>query len=628
MAEEHQQTMTTFELHELLDTRHAYHEMASAEVETPSVPFGHDFTSTTAKRTPENISWQMFGVCIGLLTTTVLSTLLLVASCISWTLPGSLYWIVIAHRPSVQLVVQILSNILALIYSSALCMLINYASRIYWNLNGPVRLGVLRFWSHMCAQRMDFDIPIWPMVILVTFIGLSSAQSALWVGALTPVATGVLHKTNVTVPSYDNTSLIREYKSEVVSDAPPDVRGTKGYFTYKVGVGLTGDLLRAAASATPVDHQLRKHQKDDNSLFTYIGRSYGIASSVGLFEDTIPTTTLDLEISYQEVGYDASVRCIYNASADFVLEQLEMSAIGAFAATGELPNSVPRDPEYSTYVGWDSSSIVAIGVGRDGDATRYILGIAAGEAYGHLNATQCEIFFVPTLFDVIVNFGGHNISITPKNTATSDDAQLRWGTGRLKYVLTRQFELLANAQTNLYTSLVGNSLNSSIADYLTVSNGTVSSLREATLPGLANAITVMTDDMLVAYAQAQLMIGGFLESRPAVVQRQAMRIGADAYVYALFVFNILIILVMLFECFRTRAWKDLVLFDYMDVEWLTIGGFRGGVIAANGGNNEHNAVHETNPEGWGKLDVSLESLGSDYLIRITKRRDGLLSDNL
>lgn len=221
----------------------------------------------------------------------------------------------------------------------------------------------------MCAQRMDFDIPIWPMVILMTFIGLSSAQSALLVGALTPVATGVLHKTNVTVPSYDNTSLISEYKSEVGSYAPPDVRGTKGYFTYKVGVGLTGDLLRAAASATPVNHQPRKHQKDDNSLFTYIGRSYGIASSVGLFEDTIPTTTLDLEISYQEVGYDASVRCIYNASADFVLEQLEMSAIGAFAAKGELPNSVPGDIEYSTYVGWDSSSIVAIGVGRDGDAT-------------------------------------------------------------------------------------------------------------------------------------------------------------------------------------------------------------------------------------------------------------------
>lgn len=628
MAEEHQQTMTAFELHDLMDTRHSYHEIASAEVETTSAPLDHDFTSTTTKRRPENISWQMFGVCIGLLTTTVLSTLLLVASCISWTLPNSLYWIVIAHRPSVQLVVQILSNILALIYSSALCMLINYASRIYWNLKGPVRLGVLRFWSNMCAQRMDFDFPTWPMVILMTFIGLSSVQSALWAGALTPVATKVLHETNVTVPSYNNTSLIREYASEVGADAPLDVRGTKGYFTYKVGVSLTGDLLRAAASATPVDHQPRKHQKGDNSLFTYIGRSYGIASSVGLFNDTIPTNTLDLEVSFQEIGYDVSVSCIYNTSADFVLKQLASSPIGAFAAKGELPNNVPGDPEYSTYVGWGPRSIVAIGVGRDGNSTRHTLDIAAGEAYGHLDATQCEISFVPTLFDVIVNFSGHNISITPTNNTTSDDAQLVWDTGRLKYVLTRQFELIANAQTNLYTSLVGNSLNSSIADYLTVSNGTINSLREATLPGLANAITVMTDDMLVAYAQAQLMIGGFLDSSPAVVQRQAMRVGEDAYVYALFVFNILIILVMLFECFRTRGWKDLVLFDYMDVEWLTIGGFRGGVIAANSGNNEHNAVHETNPGGWGKLDVSLESLGTDSLIRITKRRDGLLSDNL
>lgn len=111
------------------------------------------------------------------------------------------------------------------------------------------------------------------MLLLMTFIGLNSAQSALWAGALTPVATTFLQKTNVTVPSYHNNSLIDEYASKVDdTNVPPDVRGSKGHFTYKVGVGLTGDLLRAAASATPVDHQPRKHQKNDNSLFKYIGR--------------------------------------------------------------------------------------------------------------------------------------------------------------------------------------------------------------------------------------------------------------------------------------------------------------------------------------------------------------------
>lgn len=160
---------------------------------------------------------------------------------------------------------------------------------------------------------------------------------------------------------------------------------------------------------------------------------------------------------------------------------------------------------------------MAIGVGRDFNQTRHTLGIAAGEAYGHLNATQYEISFVPTLFNVTVSFSGRNISVNPASTNNNDGTQLASDTGLLKYVLTRQFELLANAQTNLYAPLVGNSLNASIADYLTVSNGTVRSLEEATPPELANAVTVMTDDMLVGYAQAQLMIGGFMATAPAVV---------------------------------------------------------------------------------------------------------------
>lgn len=71
-------------------------------------------------------------------------------------------------------------------------------------------------------------------------------QLALWTGALTLVATTVLRETNVTVPSYDNPSLIVEYASEV---------GTKGYFAYKVAVGLTGELLRAVSSATYPDRR-------------------------------------------------------------------------------------------------------------------------------------------------------------------------------------------------------------------------------------------------------------------------------------------------------------------------------------------------------------------------------------
>lgn len=615
-------TVAELELDDLLDTRQSYNT-ARTEAGTESEPLSHDLTSTT-KRRPGVISWQMVGTCVGLIITTVLSVLLLIASLSGWTVPDKIYWFNMSYRASIQLMLQILSNALALAHSSALCMLINYATRISWDRNGPVRLDVLRFWRNICAQRMEFGTPVSHMVLLVGFIGLTSVQSALWAGALTPVAKTVVRKTNVTIPSYHNASLITEYASEVGANAPPDVRNAKGYFTYKVGVGLTGELLRSAASATRTGDELRMHQKNDNTQFKYLNRSYGIGSSTGLLDDTTdPSDPLNLMLSYQEIGYDASVSCAYNASTGFVLEALGSGDIDAFAAKGELPNSVPGDPEYSTYVGWGARSVVAIGVGRDPNSTRYTLGIAAGEAYAHLNATQCDISFAPALFNVTVDFRSRNIFVTRAGTNNNNNSGAGapvWDTGSLRYVLTRQFELLANVQTNLYVSLVGSSLNSSIADYVTASGGV--SLEEATPPGLANAIAAMTDDMLVAYAQAQLMIGGFVESRPAHVVRQTMRIGEDLYVYTVFFFNVVVILTVLAEYLRTKGWRGLVLFDYMDVAWLAVGGFRGGMIASNDVDREVDVVDGISPEEWNRLDVSLENAESDSFIRIMKRSEG------
>lgn len=134
----------------------------------------------------------------------------------------------------------------------------------------------------------------------------------------------------------------------------------------------------------------------------------------------------------------------------------------------------------------------------------------------------------------------------------------------------------------------------------------------------------MTEDMLMGYAQAQLMIGGFMATAPAVIQRQATRVGEDAYVNAVFVLNILIILAVLAECLQTCGWKELVLFDYMEVEWLTVGGFKGGVLAAKGDDNEVELLHGTSPNEWRQLDVTLKSFSGDSFVHITKRVKGLL----
>lgn len=343
-----------------------------------------------------------------------------------------------------------------------------------------------------------------------------------------------------------------------------------------------------------------------------------MGSSVGLFDHGIVNDTLVTTYTYEETGYNASVTCIYNSSTDFVLELVAEDGIGIFAAHGMLPNSAPGSPEYSTYTGWGDAAIVAIGVGRDMQETRHILGMAAGSSYSNLNTTQCEIIFTPAVFNVSVSVKGRNITVGPSASRTADDATVSFETGNLTHILTRQYELLANAQTNLYASLVGNSLNSSAADYLTASDGTAASLAEATLAGLANAVTAMADDMLVAYAEAQLMVGGFTATTPGVVTRQAMRVGEDAYIYSVFGINIAVVVLLVAEYVRTGGWRGLVSFDYMDLASLCWNSFRGGVAAGGGDEDPENDPGLRKGAG---LNVLLEGTeGGDFLITLLEKR--------
>jgi hypothetical protein len=63
-------------------------------------------------------------------------------------------------------------------------------------------------------------------------------------------------------------------------------------FTYSLNYDLQGLILNNAASAACVSNLNRTHRKLDNIGYSYIGRSYGIASSVGLVDQTLNTTEI------------------------------------------------------------------------------------------------------------------------------------------------------------------------------------------------------------------------------------------------------------------------------------------------------------------------------------------------
>lgn len=455
-----------------------------------------------------------------------------------------------------QLVIHLVSNLLALISLDVLTRLINSATRIHWQKN-VIAVHTLRLWNALCVRGWNSSLPMHHLLVLFLYITATATPSAIWTGALTPVATRVMKTTTALVPAYRNASNIREFASEIDREGPI-LRTSKGLFAYSVGLQLQGSLLDAASSATPIGGLTRVHKKLDESGFTYVGRSYGMGAAVGLVDDDLTADESLLEYSYEEIGFDTSVACIYNASSQFILVE---DVNDTWDAYGNLPNSGDVGPELSTYVGHSVDTVVAIGVGRNPDDPRRMLAMAAGASYRHLNATQCGMHFRPARFNVSVNLAGRNITVQP---AAYDDVPEIPVQRNLTQTLMRQYELISNSQTSLYISLVGNVLNKSISDYLTTHGAKGPSLEEATLRGLENSFRAMADDMLVGYASAQLMIQGDRLPANATTTFAALRVGDDKYIYIIFAVDVVILLLVAIECLRTRGWRGMTSLDYLD----------------------------------------------------------------
>ncbi len=364
---------------------------------------------------------------------------------------------------------------------------------------------------------------------------------------------------------------------------------------------MLGSLISSAASATTVDGRIRQHQKSDNSRYTYNGRSHGVGSSVGLVDDVIARNPLALSYAYQENGLRADVKCIYNLSTKYVVEA--ESDTNIYPIHGNLPNSGDWGKEYSEFYGHNTDAIVSIGVTANNASTERILGIAAGESYATLNATQCTINFSPKTFNVSVSLTDHSINVTE----VSDGIDFPAGQN-LTRALIRQFELITNDQTSLYVAILGDSFNSSIASY----NSSVAvppSQAEATLAGLTNSVTAMVDDLLVAYASAQLMIMNDSSLVYAAVEINAFRYGSALYIYLTFAINIAVIVLLVEEALRTRGWRDLLHFDYTDPRCLIVGASMGGCALARVAEetriDRSKALYKYNERAVGDIRVAL-----------------------
>lgn len=408
-----------------------------------------------------------------------------------------------------------------------------------------------------------------------------------------------------------------------------------GIFTYLPLQDRMGYFLIDGSTASSVNWQPAVHVKNDNSNFSYIGRSYGVGSSVGLTDTPITLTDGTVGYAYTELGYQGTVECIYNATSEFHLIPVqtgESSESGwrspdLFLATGSGPDTYsgscadetkPTDCfgfiiasnngiDDALAVSWWASAesgnfdkglpnaVNYLGKTRPVDSLSYS-SINAGSNNLNLNSTQCGIKMLPALFNVSVDLVERTIKVDVRSNISQPDIE---PSGFLADSASASLGVMSYVDTTTLTSTLGIMLQRNIKNVkLQLNLTTVSDeTTNATLQAVAETLEALIDDYLVAIGSAQLMLAQDTQPVSPEVTSTALVVGERIYIIATCCLNIFLLLLYIEEAIRTRFWNKLPNFDYTSVEDVIVASSRGG--------------HEIGEQVYAQIKSALGIYGAD-----------------
>jgi hypothetical protein len=167
--------------------------------------------------------------------------------------------------------------------------------------------------------------------------------------------------------------------------------------------------------------------KLDNNQWTYVGRSYGVGSSVALADPAFLDTNVTSLISnyeYQETGYLPNITCIKNSTSAFQFQLYVdngAGVLGTYYAWGALSNEPQGVEESYPVTAFGNASANLLGWAARSINGRNTIAVASGNFnYTELNQTQCEVVFTPTTFNVSVNTTSKSIFVQPVSVSSLD----------------------------------------------------------------------------------------------------------------------------------------------------------------------------------------------------------------
>ncbi|KAI4931792.1 hypothetical protein J4E85_004389 [Alternaria conjuncta] len=403
---------------------------------------------------------------------------------------------------------------------------------------------------------------------------ITQGPGALWAGAITPVAArGVQQVGSIATPQFTAASR-HIWDSEFAINENGNLwnyvqncTAIQGEVTYVSNCPVPNQqraLLEAARSANTGTRAIQNSSKPDNSMWTYHGRSYGVGSTQGLREVAqVPVEYGLLGYTYNETGYEASVDCIRNASANLTFTLTDNVAnVDIWHVEGKLPNSLVS--EFYPVMNWhrdsldDTTLLAWAAFANPSSDPKHMVGIVASAMYGNFSNLQCEITFSPRLFSIDVDGILQTIVVSPVGSSNAVDPE---PTGHLQSNAVYSLNLLSRMSTSLYVSVLGDTL----AYNLETLANTVRALDETTiLRATEESFVAMLDNILGIYGGAQTALAN--ETVPVSIEGKymMMRFGQKSYQWAVVIVNGILLVVLLAEAIRTRGWRGLPRFDPLD----------------------------------------------------------------
>lgn len=541
-----------------------------------------------------------------LLLPTVTICILLWIGALKYT--GRFYGFVKSNQASTQIVVQVVSQVLAMLQVSSVCSVLNLSTR-YRSLRRSTSLEDLSLWIALSTARVDLTLPTLHLLIASAFVAATLLPGALWAGALSPnFVTKSQNLEDQLLPAFTHNSAANwdsQYERRAgnriwnINDKCTVVDDVRGLVPSCPVPTLQGLLLLSASSSTTLTGGARKHSKLDNPNWEFIGRSFGVGSSVGQSDDRKADFRI-LSYNYTEPGYLAQVSCIKNSTSDFrfrlvgyVDRNLSISeyqtthhpemqfdasfpdiwlSLSQYYVEGYLPNSDIGSPELYPAIAWhkDYENITAWATVVNDN--RNLIAIAAGtKKYEELNQTQCEVTFRPAAFTVAVNPLRKSIIVEAQESVEVQDIE---PTGHLQANVMHSVNLLSRMSPSLYVSVLGETLSRNVERMQRQKPHL--NPAEAVNLAVAESFTAIIDDILVAYGASQISNAqdtAFVAVHGIV---EAVQLGQPFYRHLVFMLNFLIILVVGFEAARTRGWRVLTKFNYLDFKSVIIASSAGG----------------------------------------------------